>query len=118
MEPRDEGFVEAVFQHLLDTGAIILKGMNPSGEPVYSITEKCKEVFPEFYAMHMESMNTIAYELWSLGVVEITFGDEGERVSFGEQNYERLNEVKNTLNPDQIEFLQAMGVPISYEYEV
>lgn len=116
MANNNEEFIDAIFQHLLETGAIVLKGMNPQGEPVYSITEKCREIFPEFYDMHMSSMNTIAYELWDMGVVEIIFGDEGEKVSFNEENHAKLLEVQNSLSQEHVEFLQAMGVEITYEY--
>lgn len=116
MDSKNEKFVDAVFAHLLETGAIVLKGMNPQGEPVYTITEKCKEIFPEFYEIHMQGVNVIAYDLWEKGVVEIVFGEEGERVVFNENNYMKLEEIKNELSFEQVEFLQALGVPVEYNF--
>jgi hypothetical protein len=113
MEPDREEFVDAIFQHLLETGAIVLKGMSADGEPVYSVTEKCKDVFPEYYDMHMASMNNIAYELWGLGIVEIVFEDENERVLFTDKNEIRLEEHKSSLTADQAEFLRSLGVPVN-----
>lgn len=113
MEPDREEFVDSIFQHLLETGAIVLKGMSPDGEPVYSITEKCKDVFPEYYDMHMASMNNIAYELWGLGIVEIVFEEENERVNFTDKNQGMLEQHKDSLTADQIEFLRSLGVPVN-----
>jgi hypothetical protein len=70
--------VDDIFQHLLDTGAIELTGMSPSGEPTFRVTEKCREVFPEFYEQHKSSISAIAYDLWAMGLVEIRFDDEDE----------------------------------------
>ena len=113
MEPDREEFVDAIFQHMLETGALVLKGMSPDGEPVYSITEKCKDVFPEYYDMHMANMNNIAYELWGLGIVEIVFEEENERVNFTDRNQSMLDEHRSTLTADQIEFLRSLGVPVN-----
>lgn len=112
MEPDREELVDSIFQYLLKTGAIVLKGMSSDGEPVYSVTGKCKDIFPEYYAMHMANINNIAYELWGLGIVEIVFEGEDERVIFTNKNQSRLEEHKNSLTPDQREFLLSLGVSL------
>jgi len=112
----DNEFVDGIFQYLLDTGAIELRGMSPSGEPTFRVTEKCRDVFPEFYEQHKKSVTDTVYELWNLGLVEITFDevDKEDKVSFTEQNYLKLKEVYESLTPEQVEFLQLLGAPIDY----
>jgi hypothetical protein len=86
--------------------------MGADGEPTYRVTEKCQDIFPEFYQFHHEMLNTTATELWNMGVIEIQFTKKGEVVCFNKQNYKRLLEVINDLTEDQIQFLEAMGAPI------
>lgn len=109
--------VDAMFNHLLETGAIVLKGMNPLGEPVYSITEKCKEIFPEFYAVHRQQMNNMAYDLWSRGLIDIVFEDDQERVVFNETHLEKLEEECQDLTQEEAEFLLVLGAPIEFNLE-
>jgi hypothetical protein len=108
--------VDGIFQHLLDTGALELTGMSPSGEPTFRVTEKCQEIFPEFYEQHKKSIGNIAYELWAMGLVEIRFDEDDleDKVSFNENNYEKLKEVYEQLSIEQVEFLQLLGAPIEY----
>lgn len=108
----NEDASEQLFSLLLESGAIELVGVAESGEPTYRITEKCQDIFPEFYDFHMQTMNNTANELWQLGVIEMSFTAQGESVKFTSQNYARLKEVIDYLNEDQIKFLEALGAPI------
>lgn len=112
MTPEEK--IDLIFGLLVEAGAIELMGVSQEGEPVFRVTEKCKEVFPEFYEMHKADINRVAYELWDLGVIEVTFKDDEERISFDERNYERLKEVIETtgLTEEQAEFLRSLGAPI------
>lgn len=108
----DELKVDAIFNHLLEVGAIVLKGMSPSGEPVYNVTEKCREVFPEFYALHRQELNNMAYDLWARGLVDITFTEEEERVIFNKTHFEKLKEEYQDLTAEEAEFLIHLGAPL------
>lgn len=112
MDNEDEQ-VESIFEFLLDTGAIELTGMNAFGEPAYRVTKKCEEIFPEFYKVHLESISHMANDLWQRGLVDITFTDEAESISFGEANFEVLQDVYKELKPEEIEFLTSLGAPIN-----
>jgi len=103
---------EALLNYLIGIDAVVLQGLNSEGEPVYLITEKCREVFPEFYRTHREELNNTAYELWALGVVDIIFGDDSEEVVFNKSHLEKLQEVYEDLTALQKEFLISVGAPI------
>jgi len=108
----NEDASEQLFALLLESGAIELVGVADGGEPTYRVTEKCRDIFPEFYEFHLQSMNNTANELWQLGVIEMSFTAQGESVKFTTQNYARLKEVIDDLNDEQIKFLEALGAPI------
>lgn len=113
MESNDQ-IVDGILQHLIETGAIVLKGLNHQGEPMYVITEKCKDVFPEFYAMHREELNATAYELWAMGLVDIVFGDEDEKVVFSKSHHKKFHELHTQLTSEQKDFLFVLGAPVIY----
>lgn len=115
-ENENGDIADAVFAHLVEEGAIELTGMNASGEPTYRLTEKCAEIFPQFYQEHKRQMTEISYELWAMGLVEIVFADDDEqdRFLFNHKNYEKLQEVYEDLTLEQIDFLQMLGAPIEY----
>ena len=108
----DDLKVDAIFNHLLETGALVLKGMSPSGEPVYSVTEKCKEIFPEFYAVHRQELNNMAYDLWAKGLIDIVFGDDEEKIVFNKTHIAKLEELYHELSQAEAEFLINLGAPI------
>jgi hypothetical protein len=112
MSPEEK--VDFIFNILIEQGAIDLIGMSPDGEPVFRVTQKCKDVFPEFYEAHVSDINRIAHELWQMGVVELIIKDEGDRVAFTKNNYERLAEVIDEITEEQAEFLRSIGAPIDY----
>jgi len=105
---------EALLNYLIGINAVVLQGLNFEGEPVYLVTEKCKEVFPEFYRTHREELNNTAYDLWALGVIDIVFGDEGEEVIFNSTHVAKLEEVYEDLTVLQIEFLISIGAPVKF----
>lgn len=110
--PSNGDAVDHIFSVLLETGAIELIGLDAVGEPTYRITRKCEDVFPEFYAFHLQMMNGAVNELWQMGVIEMSFTAKGETVSFNSQNYARLKEVLDDLTDEHIAVLEAMGAPI------
>jgi len=116
---HNEDPVEAIFEYLIAEGAIELQGMSPSGEPTFRVTEKCEEIFPEFYEQHKKSITDTANELWRMGLVEIVFAEDNleDRVIFKQKNYEVLKEVYEDLTIEQVEFLQMLGAPIEYFVE-
>lgn len=112
---NSEEQVSVIFEHLLATGAIVLTGMSVYGEPSYRVTEKCAEIFPEFYRAHREEVNSIAYDLWARGLVDISFTEDSEKVTFTEENFKVLQGAYKDLTPDEVNFLTALGAPIDVD---
>ena len=105
----EEEKISEIFGVLEETGAIEWIGLDQEGEPVYRITEKCKDVFPEFYAMYRQEVNQTANDLWQLGLVDITFNtDQSVSIRFTSENYSRYRQLKDTLTDEQRIFLEAV----------
>lgn len=105
----EEQKISEIFAVLEETGAIELVGLDPSGEPVYRITDKCKDVFPEFYEMYRQEMSQTCFDLWSMGVVNVVFNtDTSISVFFTADNYAKYREVKGSLSEQEVLFLEAV----------
>lgn len=99
-DPYEER-ADIAIEMLLEQGALEVMSIDENGEPVYRITPKCREVFPEFYYAHIQEVNQISFDLWQLGVVTIVFSEDGERISFNKENYEKFLEIESTLTQEQ-----------------
>lgn len=105
----DDARIQEIFRILEETGCLIWFGLDKNGEPVYRLTEKCKEVFPDLYAMHTADINRVANELWQLGVVDLIFNEgDSDRVTFTANNYQRYIKVKDKLTEEQRNFLDVI----------
>ena len=105
----EEEKISEIFGVLEETGAIELIGLNPEGEPVYRITEKCKDVFPEFYDMYRQEISDTAAYLWKLGIVEVRFNaDTSVSIYFTADNYTNYRKHKAELTEEHIVFLDAV----------
>ena len=105
----EEEKISEIFAILEETGAIELLGLNPDGEPVYRITQKCKDVFPEFYDMYRQEISDTAAYLWKLGIVEIMFNtDTNVSIYFTANNYTNYRKHKAELTEEHIVFLDAV----------
>lgn len=106
---EEERVVAEVFRLLIEEECLVLLRYDDSGEPVYRVTEKCKNLFPEFYAMHQADINQTANELWQMGVISINFTDDSESITVTPANYAELKRVYETLTDEQIDFINALS---------
>lgn len=66
---------------LVENGAIEVQGIDPNtGEFLYTMTPKMKELVPELYQEHFNFINQMAFDLWQKGYVEIKFEEKGPLV--------------------------------------
>lgn len=109
MSPEDQDAItDEVWKVLIETGCLVFDGLDQNGEATYRITERCREYFPELFEMHQSDVNSTAFELWQLGVIDIMFTENSESISVSPANYARLLEVSETLTDEQMAFLRAL----------
>lgn len=105
----EEQKIAEVFSILVETGALELMGLDQDSEPLYRVTPRCQEVFPEFYNMYMQELNATAAQLWQMNVVEISFNTDGSTaIFFTADNYLAYRKIKDTITDEQRNFLQAV----------
>lgn len=109
-DPEEEERVNALFQYLVEEGALVLASIDEEGEPLYKITQKCKEILPELYEAHRSDVNRIANGLWQLGMVEISFGESNDDVNvrMSPLNYEKFLSNKHLLSKEQRDFVYTL----------
>lgn len=97
-----------VLQMLIEQGALEIISIDKNGDPIYRVTPKCKDIFPELFYGHIADVNNMAFDLWNMGIVEIQFFEDDHRVSFKKENYIKYLELKDTLTEDQHNFINAI----------
>ena len=66
--------------HYLEIGAIELEGVDESGEMIFSITEKAKELAPELWEAHIEHIDESLIALYEMDLVEVEYNDDLEAI--------------------------------------
>jgi DNA-binding PadR family transcriptional regulator len=62
----------------IQNGAIEVSGIDDSGEFIFQITEKAKEVAPDLWEAHEEHLNKTFLELFDRGLVNISYNEDLE----------------------------------------
>lgn len=77
MEPEDE-----IMEFLILQGALEISGVDSkNGEFLYSFTPKIREVMPELYKDHLDSINKEVMNLWEKGYVYLDLLEEDPIIS-------------------------------------
>lgn len=86
---------DALFNMLVEEGALVLTGMSESGEPTYAVTEKCREVMPDLYEQMKMDFNTVLTELWTWGIIDYNIAEtsDDDQMRLSDNWFENLREV-------------------------
>jgi hypothetical protein len=78
-----------IIQSLIALGAMEFAGVDSNtGEMLYNFTPKLKEVMPELYQMHQNSINSQVMRLWELGFVNVDLFSESPLVTLTEKAFD------------------------------
>ena len=66
--------------HYIEIGAVELAGMDESGEFIFQITEKARDIAPELWEAHEEHINRSLIDLYEKGLINVTYNDDLEAV--------------------------------------
>ena len=95
------------FDSLLLSGAIEVVSINPkTGEFLYNITPKMKDIIPELYDEHMNKIDSDLKALWQEGLLDINFFEESPTVYLTEKSFN--NEATSKLPSDLLETLDEI----------
>ena len=62
----------------IQSGAIEVSGIDETGEFIFQITEKAKDVAPDLWEAHEEHLNKTFLELFDRGLVNISYNEDLE----------------------------------------
>ena len=75
-----------MIEYLILQNALEVAGVDPdTGELLYAITSKMKDVMPDIYNEHMTYINREVMALWEKGYLEIDFLHDEQTVSLSEK---------------------------------
>lgn len=100
-EESEDLETDEIINALIEAGALELTSVDRDGDPVYRITEKCKDLFPDLYYEHMKNTDDVSFALWQKGLLEINFTDEGNQISMSPENYLEYVRVKDSLTEEE-----------------
>lgn len=86
---------DALFDMLVDEGALVLTGMSETGEPTYAVTDKCKDIMPELYEQMKMDYNTVLTELWTWGIIDYNIAEtnDEDQMRLSDDWFENFREV-------------------------
>lgn len=79
---------ENEFEYLLKTGALQESGIDENtGEVLYTFTAKMKDIAPELYKEHLNSINAEIMYFWEMGFVNIDLLSDDPIVTLSEKSF-------------------------------
>lgn len=107
-EEFDEELTE-IIEHLIDLGALEIEGYDSISDSfTYRVTDKCKEIYPEFYQAHYESVGEIATSLWMKDVIDVVFTDGQVVIGVTADQLKNIRENMLNFSEDERLFLDAI----------
>jgi DNA-binding PadR family transcriptional regulator len=101
---NEEEANDARIAYYLEIGAISFEGVDESGEIIYSISDKAKELAPELWQSHIEYVDKSLIELYEQGLVEIEYNEKLEATIHitpeGQKIAREKGLIEMDLNPD------------------
>jgi membrane protease subunit (stomatin/prohibitin family) len=64
-----------LFDYYMEIGAIELSGIDESGEIVFSVTDKAKELAPELWKAHADYVDETLLELYSKDLISVEYDE-------------------------------------------
>lgn len=76
--------------YLILNGGLDFKGFDPiSQEPLYSFTPKIKDLMPQLYEEHMNSINHEVMTLWEKGYLNLDLMAKEPLISLSEKSFDQ-----------------------------
>jgi hypothetical protein len=73
---RDDEEMSEIIDGLIEDGYLIQVGYDSKDKPLYQTTPKFREAFPDFYDEQIKETNETVFELWNMGLIDMTVKEE------------------------------------------
>jgi len=74
-EMEQDGF-DQMMEHYVEIGAVTVNGIDMSGNFIYVITDKAKELAPDLWEMHHEMIDEALVGLFEQGLIEVEYDED------------------------------------------
>jgi hypothetical protein len=74
-EMDQDGF-DQMMEHYVEIGAVTVNGIDMSGNFIYVITDKAKELAPDLWEMHHEMIDEALVGLFEQGLIEVEYDED------------------------------------------
>jgi len=91
---------DAIIDDLILQGALEVAGIDSkTGEFLYSVTPKMKDIMPDLYEEHLNTVNKEIMALWEMGFVDIDFSEDNPlvRLNFKAHDDKEIAELSKDL---------------------
>jgi hypothetical protein len=75
-EDFDQDRLDDLMRYLIEDGYLLETGLDENGEALYQTTQKFSEDFPDMFEEQIAETNIIIYELWMMGLLDVTVKEE------------------------------------------
>jgi hypothetical protein len=101
---NEEEANDARIAYYLEIGAISFEGVDESGEIIYSISDRAKELAPDLWQSHIDYVDKSLIELYEQGLVEIEYNEKLEATIHitpeGQKSAREKGLIEMDMNPD------------------
>ncbi|NDB84213.1 MAG: hypothetical protein EB127_16090 [Alphaproteobacteria bacterium] len=73
---NDDDEMTEIINQLVKDGYLIKMGYDENDEPLYQTTKKFRSTFPEFYEEQIKETNEVIFQLWNMGLIDMTVKEE------------------------------------------
>ena len=74
-EMDQDGF-DQMMEHYVEIGAVTVNGIDKSGNFIYVITDKAKELAPDLWEVHHEMIDEALIGLFEQGLIEVEYDED------------------------------------------
>jgi hypothetical protein len=74
-EMDQDGF-DQMMEHYVEIGAVTVNGIDMSGNFIYVITDKAKELAPDLWEVHHEMIDEALIGLFEQGLIEVEYDED------------------------------------------
>jgi hypothetical protein len=98
-------------EYFVAIGVLEFSYIDENGDHIYSLTDKAKEIAPEFYENQMKTLNATVFSLWNKGIIDVIFDESGDTmIALNEDTAELLK----TIDLDEHEHTVIEEILISW----
>jgi glutathionyl-hydroquinone reductase len=81
-------------EYFVIIGVLEFSHIDENGDEIYSLTDKAKDLAPEFYENQMKDLNATVFSLWNKGIIDVIFDESGDTmISLNEDTAELLKTI-------------------------